>query len=66
MDRFKYLKSLSGDEKFIGMKDIYDELKFNKNSANKFFSPIKDIMDIFYIGELTLTFTREKVRKVIY
>lgn len=59
MDRFKYLKSLSGDEKFIGMKDIYDELKFNKNSANKFFSPIKDIMDIFYIS-LLIGITKDK------
>ena len=64
MDRFKYLKSLSGDEKFIGMKDIYDELKFNKNSANKFFSPIKDIKvnynDTKYIkGDMTANWTGE-------
>ncbi|AFS47933.1 hypothetical protein HIMB5_00011890 [alpha proteobacterium HIMB5] len=59
MDRFKYLKGFKDDEKFIGMKDIYDEFKFNKNSPTKVFSPIEDIMDIFYIS-LLIGLTKNK------
>ena len=61
MDRFRYLKKLNEDENFFGMKDIYDELKYNKNSATKIFSPIKDIMDIFYISLLIGIIRNKKV-----
>ena len=61
MDRFRYLKKISENDKFIGMKEIYDELKYNKNSATKFFSPINDIMDIFYISLLIGIIKNKKV-----
>jgi hypothetical protein len=52
MQRFQYLKGINGDDKFLGMKNMFDNLKYQKNSPTKMFSPIEDIMDIFYISLL--------------
>ncbi|WP_440677409.1 hypothetical protein [Candidatus Pelagibacter sp. HIMB1587] len=52
MQRFQYLKGLKDDEKFKGMSEMTDHIKFQKNNSSKMFSPIEDIMDLFYLSLL--------------
>ena len=52
MLRFQYLKSLKEDENFKGMDKMTNHIKFQKNSSSKMFSPIDDIMDLFYLSLL--------------
>ena len=50
MQRFQYFKEKNGDQGFIGMSEMYEQIKYQKNSPTKMFSPIEDIMDVFYLS----------------
>ena len=50
MQRFQYFKEKNEDQSFIGMKEMTDQIAWHKSSPTKMFSPIEDIMDIFYLS----------------
>jgi len=52
MQRFQYLKGLKSDQNFKGMDLMTNHIKFQKNNSSKMFSPIDDIMDLFYLSLL--------------
>lgn len=52
MNRFQYLKKIKNDDKFIGMESMTSHFEFKKNNPTTMFSPINDIMDIFYLSLL--------------
>tara|TARA_B100000035_G_C20720102_1_gene430845 strand:+ start:23 stop:538 length:516 start_codon:yes stop_codon:yes gene_type:complete len=52
MNRFQYLKKIKNNDKFIGMELMTSHVEFKKNNPTTMFSPINDIMDIFYLSLL--------------
>lgn len=52
MNRFQYLKEIKDNDKFIGMHDLTSHIEFKKNNPVTMFSPINDIMDVFYLSLL--------------
>ena len=52
MNRFQYLKTIKDNDKFLGMEILTKHIKFKKNNPTTMFSPINDIMDIFYLSLL--------------
>lgn len=50
MNRFKYLKSIKDENNFVGMEVFFKKIEYKKNSDTLKFSPIKDMMDLFYIS----------------
>jgi hypothetical protein len=52
MNRFQYLKTIKDNDKFLGMEILTKHIEFKKNNPTTMFSPINDIMDIFYLSLL--------------
>lgn len=52
MIRFKYLKNITEVNNFIGMDIFFKSIEYKKNSDSLKFSPINDMMDLFYISLL--------------
>jgi hypothetical protein len=50
MNRFRYLKNIDGNSDFIPMDKFFDKIKNTKRSDSLKFSPINDMMDLFYIS----------------